>query len=100
MCTGREPTVVSENIPQTTAPLASLSAMPRPVDADRGAFATEVCNLVDGLSPEIREAVVLVYFRGLSQADAARALRLPLATVRTFLSTGLSKLAGQLTSAV
>ncbi|MCC5824000.1 MAG: RNA polymerase sigma factor [Phycisphaerales bacterium] len=45
-----------------------------------------------GLSPEHRETVVLCYARGMTQADAAAVLGIPLGTVKSRLHTAMGRL--------
>lgn len=60
---------------------------------DRGAEALDVHAALAELSPALRELIELAYWHGLSQADIADRLGLPLGTVKTRTRRALARLA-------
>jgi RNA polymerase sigma-70 factor (ECF subfamily) len=53
---------------------------------------TRLHNAVDALAPRLREAINLVYFRGLKYGDAAKRLNVPMGTLKSRLHEALVKL--------
>lgn len=49
-------------------------------------------EIVDQLQPEYQEIIDLVYFQGLTQAEACEQLKIPLGTLKTRLRAAVSKL--------
>jgi len=64
--------------------------------ADRLAWADEVRGALDMLPDLQREVIELAYFEGYTQSEIARALDIPLGTVKTRTARGLQRLAGLL----
>lgn len=62
------------------------------IDIDRAGLACAVARAVDGLSREHRETLVLCYGRGMSQAEAAKVLRVPLGTVKSRMHAAMGRL--------
>jgi RNA polymerase sigma-70 factor, ECF subfamily len=58
--------------------------------------ARAVREALDGLPPDQRAAIELAYFGGLSHTEIARALRVPVGTVKGRMRLGLEKLRGRL----
>ncbi|SCE03561.1 Sigma-70, region 4, partial [Streptomyces sp. SolWspMP-sol7th] len=67
--------------PPRSARCCSLTPRRRADHADRSAAALDVREALRGLSPEHRDVLVEVYFRGASVAEAATALGIPAGTV-------------------
>jgi RNA polymerase sigma-70 factor (ECF subfamily) len=64
-------------------------------DSGSGSFNPEhigVKEMLDKLEPEYRKLIDLVYFKGYTQADAAKELGIPLGTVKTRIRTAIIKL--------
>ncbi len=74
---------------QTTGPTPLQSAM----SAERR---VRVLDALEGLPPECREILVLVYFEGLTRAEIAEHLHVPIGTVKTRARRGLRILRTQL----
>ncbi len=64
--------------------------------AERLVWADEVRGALDSLPQLQREVIELAYFDGYTQTEIARALDIPLGTVKTRTSRGLQRLAGLL----
>lgn len=64
--------------------------------ADRFAWATDVRQALDLISPPQREVLLLAYFEELTQVEISRKLEIPLGTVKTRMSRGMQRLAGLL----
>jgi RNA polymerase sigma factor (sigma-70 family) len=64
--------------------------------ADRYVWADEVRNALNMLPEAQRSVIELAYFGGYTQPEVARALDVPLGTVKTRTSRGLQRLAGLL----
>ena len=61
-------------------------------EADLGERATALRRALKNLTPEQQAALELVYFNGLTHAEAAQRLGLPLGTIKARVRRGLSKL--------
>lgn len=59
----------------------------------------QVRRALDGLSPDLRSAVILTYFDGLSQSEIAERLDAPVGTVKTWIRRGLLQMKKSLRSA-
>jgi RNA polymerase sigma factor (sigma-70 family) len=64
--------------------------------ADRFAWAFDVRQALDTLPEVQREALVLSYFGGLSQAEVATRVGAPLGTIKTRMARGMQRLADQM----
>jgi RNA polymerase sigma-70 factor (ECF subfamily) len=51
-----------------------------------------VKDLVEGLKPEQKSIIDLVYFKGYTHVEAADELGIPLGTIKTRLRTGIQQL--------
>jgi RNA polymerase sigma-70 factor (ECF subfamily) len=54
-----------------------------PLEADSGMHRRELIRLAGTLSPSQREVIVLVYFKGHTQYEASRLLKVPLGTLKS-----------------
>lgn len=72
---------------------ADAAAAPGEAGQDRGAEALDVHAALAELSPALRELIELAYWHGLSQAEIADRLGLPLGTVKTRTRRALARLA-------
>ena len=61
-------------------------------DADFSERARIVRGMMDALTPDQREAIELVYFHGLTHAEAAKRLDQPLGTIKARVRRGLGRL--------
>jgi RNA polymerase sigma-70 factor (ECF subfamily) len=75
-------------------------ATPADIQAASSAQATEVRAALDGLSVLQRVAIELAFYEGLTHAEIAERLELPLGTVKTRIRQGLLKLRDRLAGAV
>lgn len=82
-------------------PLARQPAAARPMDADPARARRELAGclrpMVDRLPPGYRDAIALVELEGLTQAEAARRLRVPLSSLKSRVQRGRRRLRGMLT---
>jgi RNA polymerase sigma-70 factor (ECF subfamily) len=66
---------------------------PDPLEtASRNLEGEQAHRALETLPPEQREVLVLAYFRGYTQSEIARRLKIPLGTVKTRMRLGLKKL--------
>jgi RNA polymerase sigma-70 factor, ECF subfamily len=72
---------------------ADAAALPGDDSQDRGAAALDVHAALAELSPALRELIEFAYWHGLSQAEIADRLGLPLGTVKTRTRRALARLA-------
>jgi RNA polymerase sigma-70 factor, ECF subfamily len=85
--TKRRPTVALEDDGVAAEPLPGRAGQLRPPDqAQRHEVAESIRDLVASLSPRLAAVVVLRYGEGLSYADVAEALDIPVGTVRSRLN--------------
>lgn len=56
----------------------------------------DVTKLMDSLDPKYKQVIDKVYLQGYSQADAAKALEIPVGTVKTRIRKALMQLRGEL----
>lgn len=68
-------------------------------DPARHGFVDQVRQLLDSLDQPDREALRLIYFRGLTQDDAARTLGVPRTVLRSCVARGMRELSRRLLAA-
>ncbi len=81
--------------------LPDLAEEEAPEDSDRGHDPPVVFRIhaaVQRLPDRLREPIELAYWHGLSQSEIAKAIGLPLGTVKTRTRAALSRLSAELTS--
>jgi RNA polymerase sigma-70 factor (ECF subfamily) len=91
--------------PQPSADDSVLNAIPDPaapadVQVASSVQASEIRAAIDGLSTLQRVAIELAFYEGLTHAEIAEQLELPLGTVKTRIRQGLLKLRDRLAGAV
>ena len=78
--------------PRVTADLQEAPAQPSPAEVDRALEAWVLGEALQGLSPEHREAIVEVHYRGRTVRETAALLDLPEGTVKSRVYYGLRNL--------
>jgi RNA polymerase sigma-70 factor (ECF subfamily) len=63
-----------------------------PVEADSGVYRRELMRLACNLSPGQREVIVMIFFKGHTQNETSRLLKVPLGTVKTRYRSALHSL--------